>query len=400
LKPDDLFLSRLIFVGFANWKRKIVENLFDRRSNLFLRYDATRDLLPADLLSRPEHVRVLIWGSAECDITSWYRSATGREPIRIEDGFLRSYGIGAARIPPNVLVFDRSGIYFDAHRPSDLEVSLQNEALSEALLNEAQLCLDLWKNHALSKYVLPVRRPADAVYGPKTKPRVLVLGQVADDASMRLGAPPGARLNDIVKQAAAENPHCEIIYKIHPDVLAGLRHGDPAYDDIAGICTIVKEALPLPEAFKSIDRVYTYTSLAGFEAVLHGLPVTVLGAPFYAGWGLTDDRWTDAPCMKRRTRRRSALEVFAAAYLQHSVYFDPVTGLQCSMAETIERIADHRAHDIDTRQRSLLKKLRVALRRKLFGLSDRKSGLIGKKPGVALVPKAAWQPLQSIEKME
>ena len=33
----------------------------------------------------------------------------------------------------------------------------------------------------------------------------------------------------------------------------------------------------------------TMTSLAGFEALLRGKPVTTHGQPFYAGWGLTED---------------------------------------------------------------------------------------------------------------
>ena len=49
----------------------------------------------------------------------------------------------------------------------------------------------------------------------------------------------------------------------------------------------------------------------GFEALMLGKPVFCFGMPFYAGWGITQD---DIIC-PRRTRRRSMLEVFAAAYL-------------------------------------------------------------------------------------
>ena len=48
------------------------------------------------------------------------------------------------------------------------------------------------------------------------------------------------------------------------------------------------------------DRIETMTSLAGFEALIRDKPVGVHGMPFYAGWGLTDDRHP----IVRRTRRR------------------------------------------------------------------------------------------------
>jgi capsular polysaccharide export protein len=38
------------------------------------------------------------------------------------------------------------------------------------------------------------------------------------------------------------------------------------------------------------DELHVNSSLAGFEALLRGKPVTVHGVPFYAGWGLTTDR--------------------------------------------------------------------------------------------------------------
>jgi capsular polysaccharide export protein len=378
-------LGPLLVLGFGGYKVKLAKRLFAGRKLHFARLDTLPENLPDSVRTAPHRIEVLIWGAKTCPIAEWHRQETGRMPVRVEDGFLRSYGIGVARVPPNVFVFDRSGIYFDPHGPSDIEQSII-AGVSSQRLAEAERCLDAFRRNALSKYVLPVRRRAEAVYGEKTRPRVLVLGQVADDASILLGAPAGARLNDLVRLAALENPDCEILYKIHPDVLAGMRAGDPAHDEIEHLCRIIAEPLPLPEAFRTIDRVYTFTSLAGFEAVLHGLPVTVLGAPFYAGWGFTDDRWTEGPHLARRTVNRSALEVFAAAYLENSVYFDPKDAGISSMLDTIDRIALHRAHDIDTRHRGALKRFRVAVRHRLFGRSDPKSALIGRAAATAAVP--------------
>ena len=41
--------------------------------------------------------------------------------MRVEDGFIRSKGLGAKLVPPPSLVTDDIGIYYDPSRPSRLE---------------------------------------------------------------------------------------------------------------------------------------------------------------------------------------------------------------------------------------------------------------------------------------
>ncbi|MFP3353495.1 hypothetical protein R0K04_19110, partial [Pseudoalteromonas sp. SIMBA_153] len=41
------------------------------------------------------------------------------------------------------------------------------------------------------------------------------------------------------------------------------------------------QSIHLVDALESINHVYTITSLGGFEALLRGKKVTVLGRPFY-----------------------------------------------------------------------------------------------------------------------
>ncbi|WP_312841691.1 capsular polysaccharide export protein, LipB/KpsS family [Sinorhizobium psoraleae] len=98
------------------------------------------------------------------------------------------------------------------------------------------------------------------------------------------------------------------------------------------------------DALEGADHVYTITSLMGFEALLRGIRVTCLGLPFYAGWGITDDRQVSP----RRTRLRSVREIFAAAYLLHSRYFDPETGEPSDLEAVIRRLDEIR--DVARRQ--------------------------------------------------
>jgi capsular polysaccharide export protein len=60
------------------------------------------------------------------------------------------------------------------------------------------------------------------------------------------------------------------------------------------------------------------TSLVGFEALLRRLTVVVYGKPFYAGWGLTQDRKP----ISRRIRRLTLDELVAAALLLYPRYYN------------------------------------------------------------------------------
>jgi capsular polysaccharide export protein len=87
----------------------------------------------------------------------------------------------------------------------------------------------------------------------------------------------------------------------------------------------------LPE----IDEVWTMTSLIGFEALLHGIPVTTLGAPFYAGWGLTT-YLGEVP--KRRRAQPDLMGLVHASLIDYPRYLDPLTGAICPVEVVVERI--------------------------------------------------------------
>jgi capsular polysaccharide export protein len=86
------------------------------------------------------------------------------------------------------------------------------------------------------------------------------------------------------------------------------------------------------------------TSLLGFEALLRGKNVTTLGAPFYAGWGLTNDL---GPIPDRRKRapdghplpRPTLAQLAHAALIDYPRYFDPVSRRPCPPEVAIDRLA-------------------------------------------------------------
>jgi capsular polysaccharide export protein len=182
----------------------------------------------------------------------------------------------------------------------------------------------------LSKYNVTGDTPDDI---PKGR-RILVPGQVEDDASIRLGASDVNTNQALLEAARAANPAAILIYKPHPDVEAGLRQG--SVTNVGEFADIVATNTDPIGLLDTVDEVWTMTSLLGFEALLRGKKVTCLGVPFYAGWGLTDDR---AMPVTRRVATPTLAQLAHAVLIDYPRYFDPKTDLPCSVEVIVNRLA-------------------------------------------------------------
>jgi capsular polysaccharide export protein len=109
-----------------------------------------------------------------------------------------------------------------------------------------------------------------------------------------------------------------------------------AADALAAVADQVVSRAPLTGLLGQVDAVHTLTSLSGFEALLRGVPVVTWGQPFYAGWGLTEDR--NPP--PRRGRRLELDALVAAALILFPRQVDPVTELPCPPEVILERLGD------------------------------------------------------------
>lgn len=299
--------------------------VFGREKPLIFCRDAARARTAAQRLNRP----LLIWGAEASELLP------GNLPLRrVEDGFLRSRGLGADLVPPLSLVTDDLGLYYDPGRESRLE-RLIAAGLPPGGRARVQALVDRLIAAGITKYNLGGQLP-DLPPGH----RILVPGQVEDDASIRLGS--GAvRSNLALLQATrAANPQAVILYKPHPDVEAGLRPGAVAEPELAGLADAVLRGVDPALLVAACDEVWTITSLLGFEALLRGKPVTCLGAPFYAGWGLTRDL---GPVPDRRaTMGGGAVDLAAlahAALIGYPRYWDPLTRRPCPPEVALERLA-------------------------------------------------------------
>jgi capsular polysaccharide export protein len=262
--------------------------------------------------------------------------------VRLEDGFLRSFGTGQ-NFPPLSLVVDDQGIYYDSTQPSALESLLASPVdVLAGMAVDVERARALVLGHRLSKYNHAV---AGARYDGEGT-RVLVIDQTAGDMSVSLGGASAETFTAMLAAARAENPLATIYVKTHPEVTSGRKGGyltQVQNSELNGQRTVVlREAINPLSLIEQMDRVYVVTSTMGFEALLAGKPVTVFGMPWYAGWGATDDRLANSPAHARRTRTRSVQELFAAAYFHYTRYLNPVTHQRGTIFDVIEWLVRQR----------------------------------------------------------
>jgi len=253
--------------------------------------------------------------------------------LALEDGFLRSVGLGEAGAPPLSLIVDDLGVYYDARGPSRLETLLESGGWEdEALLARAREAMSRLAESGLSKTNAAPALPPD-VLPPTTRRRVLVIDQTLGDASIAGGLADAASFARMLDVARRDEGDAEIIVRRHPAVTGGLKQGCLPVAALAGV-RVLDQPCRVADILARVDTVYTVSSLTGFEALIRGLPVRCFGLPFYAGWGATRDELVQ----ERRTRRRSVEELFAAAYILYSRYVDPLNGEPTSLEDTIERL--------------------------------------------------------------
>ena len=282
-----------------------------------------RGLQPGDSL--------YLWGRRGFEALERWAQENGSPLIRVEDGFIRSVGLGSDLTQPFSLVFDRQGIYFDPTRPSDLESLLERGEFNETLLERARRLRRRILEEKFSKYNVPTGASLEV---PAGRQIILVPGQVEDDASIRYGGEGMSNL-ELLRLVRESAPEAYILYKPHPDVLAGNRIGHIPEAEARRYCDQIVTEVGLDTVLERADAVHTITSLVGFEALMRGKEVATYGMPFYAGWGLTRDR---RRC-KRRTRKLTLDELVAGTLILYPRYLNPETLRPCDVEQTLEGLA-------------------------------------------------------------
>lgn len=309
-------------LDFSRWKRKPLQQCFPGSRFMFV---ASTDDVPNDMT-------LAVWGMKKLPPDLVDRRI---EVVRIEDGFLRSVGLGVDLVRPVSWVVDRRGIYFDSSRPSDLEVLLTETNFDHVLITRAAALRERIVASGLTKYNIGTtawRRPRGV------SKVILVPGQVETDASIIYGAPVIKSNLALLRAVRLANPDGYVIYKPHPDVVAGLRARGKGEEEVAHWCNEILVDAQMGALLNEVDEVHVLTSLTGFEALLRGKRVTCYGHPFYAGWGLTND----ITPIDRRQRRLQLDELVAGALILYPRYMSRKRDALITPEEAIDELLEWR----------------------------------------------------------
>lgn len=310
----ERFAPKLYLGRVPRWKKALLRQFFQGSHLQFS--------VPEAELSQTENV--IQWG--------YKRPANGG--ILVEDGFIRSVGLGADLTRPASWVLDHVGMYYDATAPSALELMLANDSFESTLLTRAAQLRQQLVALNVTKYNVGAaswRRPERAKV-------ILVPGQVETDASIARGSPVLKTNQALLEAVRQQAPDAYIVYKPHPDVVAGLRKAGSA--DVAAL-TLYDELITdqdMAHLLTQVDEVHTLTSLTGFEALLRGLKVYCYGQPFYAGWGLTHDKYP----AERRQRQRTIDELVAATLILYPTYISYRSGYFTTPEQVIVELQQQR----------------------------------------------------------
>ncbi|MEQ8653016.1 MAG: hypothetical protein RIC87_11175 [Kiloniellales bacterium] len=325
--------GRVLCVGFTRWKWPIMRRALaaSPRDVSFVSFEK---LAQADVSAID---RLAVWGKPTKPQMAELE-AKQRPLVYVEDGFLRSIGLGSDLTRPASLSVDELSLYYDATKPTRMERIILETRFDPAMLERAERLRQTILSARLTKYNIADPDLPDIKELAAGRRIILVPGQVPNDASITYGLVSVPDNRALLAGVRAENPDAFIVYKEHPDLISGNRKGrmDPA--EVERVCDLYLEKGPILDLLDLADEVQVISSLSGFEALMRKKPVTCWGMPFYAGWGLTRDKVT----VERRNRVLTLEELIAAALLLYPTYLDTVTLLPAEPEEAIQRLIERR----------------------------------------------------------
>ena len=154
----NAFKSNDEIVGFyqvMHWKRKRVRSMFkpvnkakSNAQHFFYREKAALKGL------QKQPGALAAWSSRTKDDFLKRCSDASIPVYNLEDGFIRSVGLGTTFNQPMSLILDKQGIYYDSRYPSDLEVILKTHIFDEELLTRTKKLISSLIAQNITKYNL------------------------------------------------------------------------------------------------------------------------------------------------------------------------------------------------------------------------------------------------------
>jgi len=337
-RTGELAAGKTISYGFSRWKRTSAAVFLGGQCSQIV-FDGKPKLGRLErMIRRSQPARIALWGVVD---PPGFENAARRHGcgfVRVEDGFIRSVGLGSDLRSAGSLVLDDAGIYYDASRPSYLETLISQGPFPSGLIDRAKRLRERLAESGITKYNLGSAK-IDLAAAARGRPVILVAEQVPGDNALRLGSLQIKTSLALLAAVRADRPGCFIVYKEHPDLVAGNRPGRASPRMLADNADLVVSAGDLADLYGAIDELHVISSLAGFEALCRNVRVVVWGRPFYGGWGLTDDR----VAFDRRNRHVTLDELVAATLILYPRYIDPVCSVPCSVEDFLDCLDDIRA---------------------------------------------------------
>ncbi|MBE0405686.1 capsular polysaccharide export protein, LipB/KpsS family [Psychrobacter sp. AOP22-C1-22] len=289
---------------------------------------------------------VIQWGITESNNkkpVSKLMNSFGKKPFIIEDGFIRSVGIGLSKEPAlSITLCGSNTAYYDSYKASSFEKILNSDRLfTDEELLKAKNSIKLITDNHISKYNDSPHLPVSI--GRDSARKVLVVDQRYGDQSVVCAKANENDFQRMLIDAIQDNPEADIIIKRHPDAVKGAKgsyFSDENVEftrDINNVYLIDYDIHP-HQLLEIVDKVYVCSSGLGFEALLYNKEVICYGVPFYSNWGITTDKIVE----DRRIKNRTIEEVFYISYIECSRYYSPDLERVCDIDDCINYIIKYR----------------------------------------------------------
>jgi capsular polysaccharide export protein len=328
--------GKFVGIGITPWKRRYISQ-FLRSPDGQLRFSSRDDTRIDEI---PMYWSYRDSPSVDSTMPLIHEKNNTLSKVRVEDGFVRSIGLGSDFVAPSSLVFDDKGLYFDASAESALENMLNEYELSDQELNRGRAIRLAICEANISKYNVGKKQLEDTgSLCADQKTVILVVGQVDGDQSLLRGTVKVQTNDQLLRSVRENNPDSYIIYKPHPDVVSGNRKGAISATTEQDCVDETEYTRDFLDCLPMCSEVHTMTSLSGFEALLRGKKVFTYGMPFYAGWGLTTDAMNNA----RRKVSRNIDELVFLCMHKYPHYVDLKSGEFVSIETIIGSLNDVRS---------------------------------------------------------
>ncbi len=305
---------------------------FDGTLSLPISLDETNQHLPkilgfeksiaplTDLISADEVDVFSCWGMGNFSANRFARQMAaehGKPLLYLDRGFIASDSALWHSV-----VFSPGSPYNDATQASLLEKQLNSGdfQLDAAQQARAKRSIEKINQQQLTQSRDFLRVDLGTKFLPSGKKRILLIDESIDDEAVEKGLGSWLAFKRMLEIALATDEY-EVIIKVISNKKSSYVLSILDASQAAKVC-LIEETVNPHSLFEAVDQVFVCTSLIGFEALLAGREVHCFGAPFYAGWGITQDHIA----IPRRKRARSLEEIFYHYYIAHSRYFVPDHG--------------------------------------------------------------------------